>query len=364
VVKYLEDRSMGVVCNKAKELGLNNPYSKKIFSVEEIDIIKKYYPIGGTNLVMEYLPERGKGTIRQKACELKLKSPLRKKFEKYEEDSIVNYYNKDNIATLYNILDHRTKKSIQKRASELNISYSGIYYNENYFETINTPDKAYWLGFIYSDGWISKVDKVSYTFGIELSIKDIGHLKKLKEVINYTGEIKVKDVKLKICNNKHVTESTICSLIISSKKIFYDLYDKGITQDKTYTKKFPSFDIVPEGLMSHFIRGLFDGDGSIGLYKVRDYNYYKSSASLVSASKIFLEGLCYYLDNNYNIKFILYDYPNKTPIILLRRKNEVVNFINKIYLDSEDHIRLDRKYQIALDIINYWLKRENIRNLY
>ena len=28
--------------------------------------------------------------------------------------------------------------------------------NENYFSYIDTPEKAYWLGFIYADGFITK----------------------------------------------------------------------------------------------------------------------------------------------------------------------------------------------------------------
>ena len=50
--------------------------------------------------------------------------------------------------------------------------------NENFFETIDTEDKAYWLGFIYADGYITKSKTGQHNLGIKLSIKDLAHLQK------------------------------------------------------------------------------------------------------------------------------------------------------------------------------------------
>ena len=57
-------------------------------------------------------------------------------------------------------------------------------YNKMYFQNIDTPNKAYWLGFIYADGWVrliyfgSKVIKGEV--GLELKDTDVGHLEKLR----------------------------------------------------------------------------------------------------------------------------------------------------------------------------------------
>ena len=51
---------------------------------------------------------------------------------------------------------------------------------------IDTEEKAYWLGFIYADGYIinSIKGKTSDAFGITLQEKDKGHLEKFKKSIN------------------------------------------------------------------------------------------------------------------------------------------------------------------------------------
>ena len=52
-------------------------------------------------------------------------------------------------------------------------------YNENFFEKIDSPRKAYWLGFLYADGCILDQRK-SKILEITLSKNDKNHLQKLK----------------------------------------------------------------------------------------------------------------------------------------------------------------------------------------
>ena len=60
--------------------------------------------------------------------------------------------------------------------------------NENIFSKIDSPDKAYWLGVMYSDGYISKAQYTN-KFGIAVAEKDEEWLEKFKEFLNYNGEI-------------------------------------------------------------------------------------------------------------------------------------------------------------------------------
>ena len=41
------------------------------------------------------------------------------------------------------------------KTRSLSDSHKVYYLNENYFEKIDTEEKAYWLGFIYADGYIT-----------------------------------------------------------------------------------------------------------------------------------------------------------------------------------------------------------------
>ncbi len=50
-------------------------------------------------------------------------------------------------------------------------------YNENYFETIDSEDKAYFLGFIFADGCVTNDSKkYRYQLTLKLHSKDVGIL--------------------------------------------------------------------------------------------------------------------------------------------------------------------------------------------
>jgi len=58
-------------------------------------------------------------------------------------------------------------------------------FNENYFDVIDNPDKAYWLGFLYADGAISSNNNT-----VELSLKssDIKHLEKFRDNLGFSKD--------------------------------------------------------------------------------------------------------------------------------------------------------------------------------
>ena len=120
-------------------------------------------------------------------------------------------------------------------------------FNVNFFEEINTEAKAYFLGFIAADGWVSKGKELS----IKLHNQDEEILEKFCELIESQKEkIRVKDVKHRL-------------LLLCSKKIVEDLSKYGIVQNKTKILCFPKQ--LKQELIIHYIRGLFDGDGHIGV---------------------------------------------------------------------------------------------------
>lgn len=125
--------------------------------------------------------------------------------------------------------------------------------NDDYFKNIDTEHKAYWLGFIYADGFIvSDSDK----FGISLSNDDRPHLEKLKSALEFTGEVK------DYVQTGGYAEGIVYSrLLVTSSKIKQDLIKHGVVPNKTNLIEFPDF--LPQNLISHFIRGYFDGDGCI-----------------------------------------------------------------------------------------------------
>ena len=140
--------------------------------------------------------------------------------------------------------------------------YRYFYHDFDFFEKIDTEEKAYWLGFMYADGYIVNYKSKGYgerSCGITLSIKDENHLKKFKTSIKATNPLNY--------YKKKNTNSELVRLLLKSEKTVLDLINKGCVPQKTKILKFPSNETIPKNLLRHFIRGYFDGDGSIALTK-------------------------------------------------------------------------------------------------
>lgn len=127
--------------------------------------------------------------------------------------------------------------------------------NERYFENIDTGSKAYWLGFIAADGCVVNQKGRRHLY-IELSEKDKCHLEAFKKEIEFEGPIY--DMKAR------GRSSSSCKIQVSSSRMAADLVESGVVPNKTHILKAPEID--PK-LYHHWIRGMFDGDGSISLSK-------------------------------------------------------------------------------------------------
>ena len=150
------------------------------------------------------------------------------------------------------IKDHNLERDLVYR-------YTGVKkysYDESYFEKINTPEKAYFLGLIYADGCNTRKG-----LSIVLAKEDGYILENFKEKIQYTGKLYFK----KRCKEQY---KDCLALNITSDKLSKQLIKLGVVPAKSLILTFPSEEIVAKELQSHFIRGYFDGDGCIsGTYR-------------------------------------------------------------------------------------------------
>ncbi len=152
--------------------------------------------------------------------------------------------------TLCKILKHLAPNAVCIHKERARHSYTKYTCDYDFFNIIDTENKAYWLGFIYADGHLCKD---SYKLEIRLSETDINHLRKFKIAINYSADVisGIKDTNFK-------KASKFALLYIHSKEMVNDL-SKFIPRGKKSDKvKFPE---LQENLYQHFIRGYFDGDG-------------------------------------------------------------------------------------------------------
>lgn len=215
-----------------------------------------------------------------------------------------------------------------------------ISYNRDYFKKIDTEQKAYWLGFAYADGCVSKSG--SYDFDITLKYSDKKHLEKFAKEILYEGKIKKRVIKL---GNK---EHEACRIILSSEDLCKDLIKLGCGINKTFNLKFPTYNQVPKNLMRHFLRGVTDGDGTLGIYNNRFYY------SVISTES-FLVGMINFFKHEINdLGNINTYYKDK------RLNNDVTKYFSKngkyakkiiSYLYKDASIYLDRKYDIAKGVV-------------
>lgn len=124
--------------------------------------------------------------------------------------------------------------------------------NHDYFSAIDTEERAYWLGFMYADGYVTKRNVV----GLSLAIKDLQHLERFKLALQAMHPIRQ-------YTSSGYKEGQYCRLAFPSDKMTNDLERLGCVKQKTLILQFPSEQQVPPKFMKDFIRGYLDGDGCI-----------------------------------------------------------------------------------------------------
>lgn len=133
--------------------------------------------------------------------------------------------------------------------------------NENVFNFIDNPEKAYWLGFLYADGYNS-----GRYVQLTISYHDFNHLKKFRRFMQSTH-----------CIRYRKTDHTV-NITIVSKKLSNALTRLGCVRGKTYSANFPALHNLRHIYYRDFIRGFFDGDGCI---RKIEYNDVTCSNSIV-----------------------------------------------------------------------------------
>ena len=216
-------------------------------------------------------------------------------------------------------------RSRSEAAIVSNIQRRQFNVDDNYFSTENS-NMAYLLGFLASDG---TVDKKNNRIKIGLSSIDKGFLVKIKEELRYEGDIL-----------DYITSNgfSVSELTFTSQQIKNDLARYNIVPNKTFTFKFPKN--LSKKYWIDFIRGYFDGDGSVSTAGENAIRW-----QICSATKDVLEAIINFFYEEYQIK--------KVPILEQQRKNNPLyyfqystNATKRIFsiLYRENSLKLPRKY--------------------
>lgn len=159
-----------------------------------------------------------------------------------------------------------------------------------FFDAIDTEEKAYFLGLWYADGNVGINKRGSYTASIILSSEDSYLLRHL------SGLLYVKPKSLcripayisKRKNGRRVKNGETKMLYVYGRDFFDTLVKQGCFPRKSLTLRFPTEKQVPASFLHHFIRGYFDGDGSIGYYLNNHGDAYHA-VSIVSSHRFIAE---------------------------------------------------------------------------
>lgn len=257
----------------------------------------------------------------------------------YKEKIIDMYLNENmNASQIAKVIDchHSTislaiKKWGIKKKDMSDISRK-FHINHNFFENIDSEQKAYWLGFIYADGYITTKNQI----GISLSIQDKKHLEKFLKDIE--ADYEVKDYK----SISGYSKKAYSRVLITSKKLFNDLKQNGVSESKSLILKFPEF--IQANLLHHFIRGYFDGDGSIVISNIKSprFKLCGTKEFLSSIIKVLNKEIPFYKDTFKDTLYKRKKDDKNTYHISFGGKNKVIAIMNYLYQDTT--VYLDRKY--------------------
>lgn len=247
--------------------------------------------------------------------------------EAYQKLQKINAVKKQchvNGDTVRKILDERNIP--QLNASDVKKKY---HINQNYFDHIDTAEKAYFLGLFYADGTVSKKRN---TVSLSLQEADVHILESLKTALE--SEHPIYKVSL---HSKNPKWSDVYMFSISNIHLHEALIKHGVVPNKSYHLSYPVF--LTDNLHRHFIRGYLDGDGTITKTNRR--------VSLIGTEE-FCHGLLNVVNRllniNGNITLCHNDGTVSTCALCFSKVNDACKLLDWIYADTD--LFLYRKYKI------------------
>ncbi len=182
------------------------------------------------------------------------------------------------------IANYQNGMTVEKAGEFCGVSYTTVYFwleaagvpirsqviyggNRDFFKTIDNERAAYWFGFLAADGNISR----GRYLRILLSQKDRSHLLLFQKQIGHIGPIKDfskvrnwPDRPPKIYHQSRLT--------MSMSRACKDLRRHGLLELKSGDPR--PLDKLDQEMFRHFLRGYFDGDGSIGAINHKNWVWY------------------------------------------------------------------------------------------
>lgn len=238
----------------------------------------------------------------------------------------------------------KTVRRIDESGKETFTTLEKTEVNENFFSSWR-PEMAYVLGLFYTDGNVdpgSKRDpdrKGHRLPSVRISQKDPELLKKISLLMKTNARLRYRE--------EYRYASTVAgelyTLELVNEKLYDDLLSLGVTPRKSLTLSFPD---IPSDLVRHFLRGCWDGDGTI---HVSSRGKSQSFAGIVSGSRQFLKGVVSRLfeigiTNRINHSPIKMHTNGSALSITVKGGKNLTMLFHYLYDGVDSSMRLERKY--------------------
>ena len=229
------------------------------------------------------------------------------------------------------------------------ITFQKTNYKEDFFSTWS-PKMAYVLGVIFTDGHLSPGKRrepssktTSFSSRVTVTQKEPELLTKVLSLMETNSKLlfrKREIWQLKNKDKKEIVAGEVYYFHIHGDKIYDDLMALGLFPNKSLKLQFPQ---APSNCIRHFIRGCWDGDGSI--YVENRTN--KKAASFVSGSKEFIEGMLAELEKLGMPKRTIHEIKRENISYYFRFTGDQCDkLFHILYDDVHSSQYLERKYNI------------------
>lgn len=236
---------------------------------------------------------------------------------------------------------------VGKNAGRSRRKYS---FNEDYFNTIDSEAKAYWLGFLLGDGSITIRNGVPYSLVLELKTGDYNHILHFSKCINNTGIISLVTRKPNKKTNNVYTSNVIR---LSSHKMMKHLIEMGWLEFKN-NGNVNILQSVNEKFLPLLLRGLLDADGCLHISKKN-----QACFKFIDLHKNVVDWYHQSLIDNLDIKPVKIKQQGKAFTFIHEGNQKVSKIMDFIYNDNGPFLL--RKKETYLKIKELSKLKENIK---
>ena len=257
------------------------------------------------------------------------------------KESYLNKESSESIGKRYGVSHKLILRRIREMGIEVNFSRMIRKYNvdEHYFDEIDTPNKAYILGFLYADGH-NGMSKGTITMSLEEG--DVQILEDIRRELKSDKPLEYLDY-----TNKHdfgYTYKNQYRLNIFNVHMCKALEKLGMVPNKSLVLTFPN---LKKDLIPHFIRGYFDGDGSLGVGDIKKVELKPRVSVSITSTESFCNSIVDIIQEELGVVARIADascHNGITRALYITKQKDAMKFLNWIYQDAEMY--LNRKHEI------------------